>query len=137
MGRDLARYAPHGDKINVRSSNILDTVRGRASFVHECVHALQDWRKIDMRRTVAESLAYVAETWYLLNTTVSFNSLTDPPTDVLVDVARELIQLYGAQNWSSSANSSPVAMTSQQYSRVRQSVIRDYSHRTGFYDFDG
>jgi hypothetical protein len=139
VGRDLARYDPDpgNDQINVRSSNILDTVTGRAVFVHECVHALQDWRGIDMRITVAESLAYVAMTWYLLNTTVSFNSLTDPPTDALVDVTRELMESYGAQNWSSPMSSSPVAMTSQQYARVRQSVIRDYGYRTGFYDFNG
>ncbi len=125
-----ATYDQYEDKVNVRSDSVLQTPEGRACFVHECVHALQDWRYFDMRIQLAESMAYIAQAWYLLNCRpgCSLNSCT---ADIIA-VARELRDSYGMQN-----SGAPVAMTRAQYLRVRQTIIGDYHYRTGYYDYNG
>ena len=129
--RTFARYDQFEDKINVRGDDILRTAEGRAGFLHECVHALQDRPGIDLRIQIAESMAYIAEAWYLLNSGPPAS--LDGLTPVIIAVARELRASYGAAR----IPGTPVAMSQEQYTRVRQSVISDYGYRTGYYDFNG
>lgn len=124
-----ATYDQYEDKINVRSDTILQTPEGRACFVHECVHALQDWRYFDMRIQLAESMAYIAEAWYLLNSPAG--SLNGICRDLRA-VSRELRESYGRQ-----IHGSPVEMTSEQYHRAREAVVNCHHYHTGFYDYNG
>ncbi len=129
--RTQAAWDPDRDKINVRSDDILDTPVGSSYFLQECVHAIQDWRSVDMRIQVAEGMAYLAQTWYLLNSPPGSVAAVGIPRD-MVDVARELRHTY-----RTTTRVSPAVMTDPQYQRVRQSVLNDYGYRTGFYDNDG
>lgn len=134
----FAAYEPNDNKINVRSDNILDNVLGRAQFVHECVHAVQDERRVDMRIIIAEGMAYIAQTWYLLNSGVSSNILEDSSTPELIAVTLELRATYGAQFWPDAPQNVTLAIMSRaQYSRVRQTVRDNYGYRTGWYDNNG
>jgi hypothetical protein len=132
--RTFASYDADEDKINVRSSNVLDTIYGRSCFLHECVHAIQDWRGIDMRTQVAEAMAYIAQTWYLLIAGGPLDDMSAP----MIEVTREIMGSYSAHYLHpATLIVSPVSMTREQYFRVRQSVLDDYGYRTGFYDNNG
>lgn len=124
--RPLARYNQTNDKINVRSETILATGGGRGVFLHECVHALQDWAGGDVMVYIAEGLATVAETWYYLSSGVNIAGLASPPHADIVAVTQELRAAPGAIS----------AMTQPQFQRVRGG-LRSMGYRGGRYEFDG
>jgi hypothetical protein len=65
--RRNAFYFSEFDSMYFESSNVLDDEEGRALAVHECVHALCDYRRRVTAIRSEEGAAMVAQAWYLLS----------------------------------------------------------------------
>ncbi len=64
--RASASYTADDNKLHLRSADELATMDGRSAVVHECTHAQFDMRGVDTRIRTEEGAAYIAESWYLL-----------------------------------------------------------------------
>jgi hypothetical protein len=70
-----AMYVTEADSIYVSSAAVLNDEDGRATIVHECVHAVCDYRGRSTAMRSEEGAALVAEAWYLQssNDTIVFD----------------------------------------------------------------
>lgn len=126
--RNEALYEPRQDKIRLRSPNVMQTLSGRATVIHECTHALLDFR--DMRSNIRsdEGTAFVAAAMYMHICSASFNEIDEKVTEDIRNIAIELFN-------RSSATSSTAAMTADQINTVRRTMARFYG--TGYYLSNG
>lgn len=64
----VALYDRAQDRYCFETDMLLTTPMGRATAVHETVHAIADLKSFPTLLLSEESAAYIAECWYLLNT---------------------------------------------------------------------
>ena len=63
----VAMYFPEYDAMYFENTQVLDDEAGRATALHECVHAVCDYRRRVTAIRSEEGAAIVAEAWYLLS----------------------------------------------------------------------
>ena len=59
-----AMYISAYDTIYVKSFNVLETAAGRGTAIHECVHAISDYRARNTAVRSEEGAAMLAEAWF-------------------------------------------------------------------------
>jgi hypothetical protein len=125
-----AEYVPDTDKILLRSANVLDTVTGRASVVHECTHAQLDMRGVSTPLRSEEAAAFIAEAWYLLACRVSTAIIDNHVSAEIRQIAQSL------RERSNRVIGAPVEMTSDEINTARR-VMGRFGYGSGHYTSDG
>lgn len=87
-----AYYLPKINSIVLAKGGFADAV-GKSALVHECVHALMDKEKFTMTVGISESIAFVAQTIYLLKRAGKRLSVPLPSGNIFDPVYREVLKL--------------------------------------------
>jgi hypothetical protein len=113
-----AMYLSHNDTIYVSRFDLLDDAAGRGTAIHECVHAICDYRSRNTAIRSEEGAAYVAEAWFRQaaddDDIVIFNT---PTAEVIWDVATAA----RARHQKSGA---PVSLRGSEINAVRMAVAQ-------------
>lgn len=122
-----AIYMSAYDSFYFESSEVLEDDEGRAVAVHECVHAVCDYRRRNTAIRSEEGAAMLAEAWYRLTSddVVVFDGLGD----VIWEVADRL-----RKRWL--ATRLPVPLRNSEINAVRAAAARD-GYENGHYYNNG
>lgn len=129
VGRYEALYEPMQDKIRLRSPDVLDTLEGRATVLHECTHAQLDLRGFPTSVRSNEAAAFVAEAIYMHICGAGFDVIDHRLTRELRDIAIDLHR-------QARSTLQTVEMTSEQINISRRVVV-SFGYGTGHYLCNG
>lgn len=133
-------YMSEHDTIYVERFDLLDDSRGRGAAVHECVHAICDYRSRSTAVRSEEGAAYIAEAWYRqadpADEPIIFNQ---PQAEVMLDVATSV-----RTRSLKSKSGAPVSLRGSEINAVRMAVAQlkaadgSYMYHNGYNkDHDG
>jgi hypothetical protein len=126
--RGHAAFRGSTDTILLRSPDVIHTVPGRKSLVHECTHAQVELRGRGTSVRSEESAAFIASSWYLLACGVSdseIDSLINPDIRTIAADLRTQAQTGGGI----------ISVSAEQINLARRIIAGNYS--MGYSDNDG
>ena len=137
-----ALYRPSGgNTIVVRLPTVMGTLAGRATLLHECTHAQVDLRGIPTNVSAGETVAFVAEAWFLLASAGDNVDKIKPRfAPAFVDIAKDLRARSRPSGRSEAVRTSrgkPVDMTPYQIAVAREIVYQYHRYERGFYEGNG
>lgn len=135
-----AMYISASDTIYVKSFAALDTAAGRGTAIHECVHAISDYRARSTAIRSEEGAAMLAEAWFRQaaedDELVIFNH---DSAEVIWDVAAAV-----RARALKSKSGGPISLKGSEINAVRMAAARmksadgTFAYLNGFYkDHDG
>ena len=123
-----ALYYGEFESMYFESTNVLDDEWGRATTLHECVHAVCDYRRRSTAIRSEEGAAMVAEAWYRLSSDEEVIVFEDYP-DSIWEIADRL-----RGHWLKTGR--PVALKGSEINAARAEAARR-GNENGFYSNNG
>ena len=113
-----AIYMSGNDTIYVKSGDILDTPAGRGTAVHECVHAICDYRSRSTAIRSEEGAAMLAEAWY--------RQVADDDEPIIFnhDSAEVIYDVAASVRARASKSSGPVSLKPSEINAVRMATAQ-------------
>ncbi len=118
------------DVIRVKSADVLRTLSGRATVVHECTHAQFDLRALHSPIRSEEGAAFIAKAIYMLACNADIQEIDDAVTSEIREIAESVLASYRITR-------STVQLTQDEIDIVRRVMVHDFRYRNGHYTNNG